>query len=841
METLEATETLPDDSSKKASETQTLEALGGPRLSELGFSPEEEPLAPAPGAEAKTPVSGLQPEAGEGEELHSFAVGDFVWGKIKSHPWWPGQVYDPSRASDHAKRAHRRDRSVLVAYFGDDTFAWCHPAQLRSFLLDFHQMVKQSSSRSFVSAVEDVVVEIGRCLELELTCHCVPPEVRPASARGQVGKAPVANFAPLEFLEHLRDVACDVSVVDMLEGAMLRGWVLAFGKGWTNGSAGYHRRRGVMDLVDKIDLDVPPGDLADSKEEEYWITGSSVVKGPKISTEKLFRNRKKRSMAKLIAEMDLDAVEVSDGEDEKVEEKVKEKVDSGKRKKKTENEKGSEMENVVVKGEEEGGSGRRERKKSKYLSPPYTYLSGYTKYVASPRSAEMKTPRKSIDSSGPLSPKSQTVLKCNCDTVQKEEDKMSPSFQVDSTSVHEILVEFLCTAVNPLRLKWNRLAKTIRGFFAIYRSSMYSSGSDCETYQKHLTESCGINSKTPVADRPELGKSEGKRKQKKDGTSGETTIVLGSDSANHSKQGKVGRKRRVRKDDTTVEPLVNLEPQIVDVPVEGKLSRRSRKGKDDANGESMVNLSQELLSPSEAAAKLGQKMVRRKGVANGKFPVELDHELSGRSQEGMSGHRRRKSKNAPNTLHVLDLDRAVANGPNEGKSGQKRRKKDGNNYGNPAALHMNFAPGITLPSRDDLISTFSKYGVLIESETELLQETASARVVFVKSTDAEKAFNGLDKTGVFGAPYATYRLRYLPALSSPPSSPIPVPKPPLPYIRKSLERMISSLAGSSTTVKETGCSDGLKPEARENLVGEMQGLLMKVNKMLNGPVAGTPS
>ncbi|XP_010936710.1 uncharacterized protein [Elaeis guineensis] len=842
METLEATETLRDNSSKKPSETQTLEPLGGPRVSELGFSLEEEPLAPAPGAEAKTLGSGLTLEAGEREELHSFAVGDFVWGKIKSHPWWPGQVYDPSRASDHAKRAHRRDRSVLVAYFGDDTFAWCHPAQLRPFVLEFQQMVKQSSSRSFVSAVEDVVGEIGRCLELELTCHCVPPEVRPASARGQVGRAPVANFAPLEFLEHLRDVACDVSVVDILEGAMLRSWVLAFGKGWSNGSAGYHRRRGIMDLVDKIDLDVPPGDLADSKEEEeYWITGSSVVKGPKISAEKLFRNRKKRSMAKLIAEMDLDAVEVSDGEDEKVEEKVKEKVDSGKRKKKTENEKGSEMENIGVKAEEEGGSGRRERKKSKYLSPPYTYLSGYTKYVASPRSAEMKTPRTSIDSSGPLSPKSQTILKCNCDTVQKEEDKMSPSFQVDSTSVHEILVEFLCTAVNPLHLKWNRLAKTIRGFFAIYRSCMYSSGSDCESYQKHLTESCGINGKTPTVHRPEVGKSEGKRKQKKDGPSGETRIVLGPDSVNHSKEGKVGRKRRARKDAAAAaaEPLVNLEPQIVDVPVEGKLSRRFRKGKDGANGESMVNLSQEPLSPSEAA-KLGQKMVRRKGVANGKSPVELGHELSGRSQVGKSGQRRRKSRNAPNTLHVLDLDRAIANGPNEGKSGQKRRKKDGNNHGNPAALHMNFAPGITLPSRDDLISTFSKYGVLIESETELLQETGSARVVFVKSTDAEKAFNSLDKTGVFGPPYATYRLRYLPAISSPPSSPIPVPKPPLPYIRKSLERMISSLAGSSTSVKETGCSDGLKPEARDNLVGEMQGLLKKVNKMLNGPAAGTP-
>ncbi|MCI64513.1 PWWP domain protein, partial [Trifolium medium] len=26
------------------------------------------------------------------DEKSEFSVGDFVWGKIKSHPWWPGRV-----------------------------------------------------------------------------------------------------------------------------------------------------------------------------------------------------------------------------------------------------------------------------------------------------------------------------------------------------------------------------------------------------------------------------------------------------------------------------------------------------------------------------------------------------------------------------------------------------------------------------------------------------------------------------------------------------------------------------------------------------------------------------
>ena len=50
--------------------------------------------------------------------------------------------------------------------------------------------------------------------------------------------------------------------------------------------------------------------------------------------------------------------------------------------------------------------------------------------------------------------------------------------------------------------------------------------------------------------------------------------------------------------------------------------------------------------------------------------------------------------------------------------------------------------------------------------------------------------------------------------------------------------MISTLT-TTTSVKETGPSDGMKPAARENLVGDMEGLLKKVNTMLDGAAAGT--
>ncbi|KAG0461533.1 hypothetical protein HPP92_021830 [Vanilla planifolia] len=52
--------------------------------------------------------------------------------------------------------------------------------------------------------------------------------------------------------------------------------------------------------------------------------------------------------------------------------------------------------------------------------------------------------------------------------------------------------------------------------------------------------------------------------------------------------------------------------------------------------------------------------------------------------------------------------------------------------------------------------------------------------------------------------------------------------------------MISTLASSPSLINNISSSpDGLKPEARDNLVGEMQGLLLKVDKMLNGSGPGS--
>lgn len=52
----------------------------------------------------------------EEESNNIFGVGDLVWGKVMSHPWWPGQIYDesliPSPVCD-AKRDGFSSRCLL--------------------------------------------------------------------------------------------------------------------------------------------------------------------------------------------------------------------------------------------------------------------------------------------------------------------------------------------------------------------------------------------------------------------------------------------------------------------------------------------------------------------------------------------------------------------------------------------------------------------------------------------------------------------------------------------------------------------------------------------------------
>ncbi|EXC02372.1 hypothetical protein L484_006666 [Morus notabilis] len=105
---------------------------------------------------------------------YGFEVGDMVWGKVKSHPWWPGHIFNDAFASPQVRRT-RREGHVLVAFFGDSSYGWFDPAELVPFEANFAEKSRQTTSRNFMKAVEEAVDEVSRRASLGLSCKCRNP------------------------------------------------------------------------------------------------------------------------------------------------------------------------------------------------------------------------------------------------------------------------------------------------------------------------------------------------------------------------------------------------------------------------------------------------------------------------------------------------------------------------------------------------------------------------------------------------------------------------------------------------------------------------------------------
>nr|GMC89064.1 uncharacterized protein LOC109148615 isoform X3 [Ipomoea batatas] len=229
------------------------------------------------------------------EEEGQFYVSDLVWSKVRSHPWWPGQIFEPSAASQKAMKYFKRD-SYLIAYFGDQTFAWNEVSQIKPFRMYFNQMEKQSSIESFCHAVNCSLDEVSRRVEFGLSCSCVPKAVRCKFESQSVANAgiqaessqrdggdklsTVASFWPGAFLQCLKSIATSpCCVVDRLGFVVARSQLLAFSR-WK----GYYELPAVEEFRG---LD---GSVLDLTDNASIATGKrkSTIRGP-------YRKRKRWS------------------------------------------------------------------------------------------------------------------------------------------------------------------------------------------------------------------------------------------------------------------------------------------------------------------------------------------------------------------------------------------------------------------------------------------------------------------------------------------------------------------------------------------------------------------
>ncbi|GMH15693.1 hypothetical protein Nepgr_017534 [Nepenthes gracilis] len=278
------------------------------------------------------------------ENESDFSVSDLVWGKVKSHPWWPGQIFNPSDSSEKAIKYFRKD-CYLVAYFGDRTFAWNDTSLLKPFRKYFSQEEKQSNSEAFQNAVSCALKEVSRRVEVGLACSCIPEEVydeikfqiientgiRQESSKreGADGYASVDSFQPYELIEYIRALAeSPTAGFNRLDVVITKAQLLAFYR-----LKGYYalpelQLHGAL-LESDIDSSLPQ-DLSLSSGIEHVesimtdnkvISSDKDMKGPHRRKHKLkdifYHKRKEKSLSELMGETMtyLDSEYESDGKD----------------------------------------------------------------------------------------------------------------------------------------------------------------------------------------------------------------------------------------------------------------------------------------------------------------------------------------------------------------------------------------------------------------------------------------------------------------------------------------------------------------------------------------------
>ncbi|XP_024632967.1 uncharacterized protein [Medicago truncatula] len=131
----------------------------------------------------------------------NYRVSDLVWGKVRGHSWWPGQIYVPSVASVKAKR-HCKGNCYLIAYFGDQTFAWNDVSMIKPFHKHFSQMEKQSDLKHFRHAVDCALEEASRHVEFGLSCPCMPGQALP-----KLNANDATSFEPTELVNFVKSLA----------------------------------------------------------------------------------------------------------------------------------------------------------------------------------------------------------------------------------------------------------------------------------------------------------------------------------------------------------------------------------------------------------------------------------------------------------------------------------------------------------------------------------------------------------------------------------------------------------------------------------------------------------
>ncbi|XP_024984971.1 uncharacterized protein LOC112520713 isoform X2 [Cynara cardunculus var. scolymus] len=242
--------------------------------------------------------NGVNDEEKEGE----YKVTDLVWAKVKSYPWWPGQIFDPSASTDKARK-YSKKKGFLIAYFGDQTFAWNEASKIKPFRKNFCKMEKQSNTKSFCHAVDCALDEASRRIEFGLACSCLSEEaygkiksqvfvnagIRKEASRIDGGDnfSTVATFKPANVVQSVQDLAREhFDGINRLERLSVRAQLLAF-----------YRWKGYHQFTTHHLLDGSDNEIEDNSEPPLVDKDKMVEDAKPASVGEKVSSRKRKSNA----------------------------------------------------------------------------------------------------------------------------------------------------------------------------------------------------------------------------------------------------------------------------------------------------------------------------------------------------------------------------------------------------------------------------------------------------------------------------------------------------------------------------------------------------------------
>lgn len=753
-----------------------------------------------------------------GDEDQEYQVGDFVWGKIRSFPWWPGQIYDPSDASDYAVKLKQKDR-ILVAYFGDGSFSWCNPSQLKPFVDNFEEMSTRSNSKSFVNAVQKGLDEISRLVELEMTCSCLPEKDQLKDSRpinggikagvlvpaGGIGKFLIAQHEPKEIIARLRNVAQEVSINNLLELTVLKSWLTAYyrAKGGYRLPL-YHYPKGIEGLEDKsrdgmmnvADLSNPVEVPVQGPSEEEWFSSPVAVgpgfnesnqsllqKCPAISGDILYQRRKQKSVAELMDD------EPSEKKGSVVNGKNSGKLTSGKRKKDN-NE--AEKQNKSLMASQSGM--KRGRKKAEASGSPRT---------KEKKTSSVETSNLGGEESDEI-PLSRELKKRKLSSVENGEDGAEEETRKSLASRERKKSRYLSPPyTNPiLQMK---ISSSKRG-----SETESEESNKLARFRERMTKVAGqligsqIHSKE-LASGHEASRSLRTRTAKQD-----DRMVIDSEDVPAISNQLLSQVRSA-----AIDPLCSREKRFLDFITENMVAFRNSFFVNPSNYEVQQD------------CQIGSRKRKSSSISSGP-PQEV---LNGSEHELPEPTRSQQKANGTNDQDFeMPLLKKAASVPEI-----KANDEDSIRKAAPVALILTFPPAFSLPSKDELMQIFSKFGALNEMETDVFYNSYCARVSYLKSSDAEEAFRASVERNPFGVANVNYRLRYPSAAAKVhesnqnPSSENAIASQPsvdgashIGYLREKFKMM--------TSVLDT-CDGRISVEMKSNLEDELKDILEKVSSI----------